>query len=574
MTEGQVASDLERARALLKSHPVLGPLALRVRVNRRPGNPCPADAWGVVTSKGRVFLHPDRSGTEHEWLRVLAHLLLHLGLGHVQARDQQSEWNAACDVVASRLLLRLGLLRKDEGELDERWDDMDENALYLLFRAEGIPEHLSSPPDLLPEPPSGDEPNWTYLLGKGLRLGTQAALTGSSCRQQTGRQQRASPAQQARSWFIREYPLLGAIASAFTIVEDAAICGRYGITIAAIHPALREIYINPAAGLDEAECRFVVAHELLHAGLLHHRRRAWRRPFLWNVACDYIVNHWLVEMGVGMMPALGGYHDVALDGLSAEYVYDRIATRVDELRHCGTFRGIGVGDILSEDGNEADADLDAFLRRCLAKGLDEHFRRGRGTAPSGLIEEVRGRLRPAISWDVELGRWCDSHLAPLIVRRSYARLSRRQSATPDIPRPRVAPFENDARTLGVVLDTSGSMDREILASALGAIAGYALSRDVPGLRLVFCDAEPYDRGYLPPEALLTWVDIRGRGGTVLQPAIELLEDAADFPATCPILIVTDGYCDELRTDREHAFLVPWGHSLPCHSAAPVFEMAN
>jgi len=37
----------------------------------------------------------------------------------------------------------------------------------------------------------------------------------------------------------------------------------------------------------------------------------------------------------------------------------------------------------------------------------------------------------------------------------------------------------DARTFGVVLDTSGSMDRQILGKALGAISSYAQTRDVP-----------------------------------------------------------------------------------------------
>jgi predicted metal-dependent peptidase len=118
------------------------------------------------------------------------------------------------------------------------------------------------------------------------------------------------------------------------------------------------------------------------------------------------------------------------------------------------------------------------------------------------------------------------------------------------------------------------MDRPVLAAGLGAIAGYALSREVTEVRLVFCDAEPYDRGYVPPEALIDWVDIRGRGGTVLQGAISLLERAQDFPTACPILIVTDGFCDTLSTHREHAFLVPPGHGLPFDTWAPVFEMTG
>ena len=181
---------------------------------------------------------------------------------------------------------------------------------------------------------------------------------------------------------------------------------------------------------------------------------------------------------------------------------------------------------------------------------------------------------PPVPWDVELARWFDAHFAPLEQRRTYARPSRRQSATPDIPRPRWAPDAGaeDGRTFGVILDTSGSMDRTLLAKALGAIAGYALARDVPAARVVFCDVAAYDQGYLPPEAIAGRVRVRGRGGTILQPAVDLLERAEDFPPDGPLLIITDGFCDRLRVRREHAFLVPQGRRLPFVQKGPVFRV--
>ena len=126
-------------------------------------------------------------------------------------------------------------------------------------------------------------------------------------------------------------------------------------------------------------------------------------------------------------------------------------------------------------------------------------------------------------------------------------------------------------TFGVVLDTSGSMERTVLARALGTIASYATSRDVPAVRVVFCDAAPYDEGYLRPEEIAGRV--RGRSGTILQPGIDLLQRAPDFPADGPLLIITDGYCDRLQVKREHAFLVPRGRSLPFVAKGPVFRIS-
>jgi predicted metal-dependent peptidase len=126
----------------------------------------------------------------------------------------------------------------------------------------------------------------------------------------------------------------------------------------------------------------------------------------------------------------------------------------------------------------------------------------------------------------------------------------------------------------VVLDTSGSMDSQLLGMALGAIASYATARDVPKARVVFCDAAAYDAGYLAVEDIAGRVQVRGRGGTELQPGITLLERADDFPVDAPILVITDGYCDIVRIRRDHAFLVPEGARLPFTPKGPVFRLTR
>jgi hypothetical protein len=68
------------------------------------------------------------------------------------------------------------------------------------------------------------------------------------------------------------------------------------------------------------------------------------------------------------------------------------------------------------------------------------------------------------------------------------------------------------------------------------------------------------------------VRVRGRGGTVLQPGINLLGRAPDFPPSAPILVITNGYCDVLRIRREHAYLVPEGARLPFNPRGPVFRL--
>lgn len=203
-------------------------------------------------------------------------------------------------------------------------------------------------------------------------------------------------------------------------------------------------------------------------------------------------------------------------------------------------------------------DLDEFYRKALIDGRARHAV-VRGLLPYGLEVETRALEHPPLPWDARLARWFDEHLPAEVPRRSYARPSRRQSASPDIPRPgRLIPTEHTPRhTFDVVLDTSGSMPPRLLGKALGAIASYALAHDVPAARVVYCDTAPYDAGFLPVEALAQRARVRGRGGTALQRAINLLIQASDFPPDAPILVITDGECEPLRVPRrEHAYSCP------------------
>lgn len=272
------------------------------------------------------------------------------------------------------------------------------------------------------------------------------------------------------------------------------------------------------------------------------------------------------------MPS-GLLFDPELQGLSSESVYDRLAANLRK------YKRMAQHDIIFGPVDWAESkdfvELDTWCRSAIQRGLDYHQAHERGYLPEGLVEEIRALSQPPIPWDVKLAKWFDERFEPLEKHRTYARLSRRQSATPDIPRPswRYEEAAQAGRTFGVLLDTSGSMDRSLLAAALGSIASYSAARDVNRIRVVFCDAAPYDQGYMEATDIAGSVKVRGRGGTVLQPGIELLEHSPDFPKDAPLLIITDCECDRLNLyGRDHAFLIPRGRSLPFAPKGPVFYL--
>lgn len=78
---------------------------------------------------------------------------------------------------------------------------------------------------------------------------------------------------------------------------------------------------------------------------------------------------------------------------------------------------------------------------------------------------------------------------------------------------------------------------------------------------------------LAPEDIAGRVEVKGRGGTILQPGVDLLEKAQDFPKGGPILIITDGMVEStLKVRREHAYLIPERSKLPFESKGPSFFM--
>ncbi|MET9085952.1 hypothetical protein ABZX77_29430 [Streptomyces sp. NPDC004237] len=551
----------------------------------------PRDGLVRADSDGVLHAHATRRAEPAEWAWALAHCTIHLGFGHLPAatgpRSQPDRYELAARCTVVNRFLGTFPVGEVPDHLPASYPEGDEERLAAGWRRTGsVPAVYERGGTGGGEPDqlllswnkwAGQIPDWQLAFAHALTRTMSRAmdLAGGRRTSMSGPPTPLRPWERALNWFVSSYPLLGGIAAGIKLVADAELARAHDIAIAAVNPEAGEIYVNPLRTLDDEEWRFVLAHEMLHAALRHGDRLGGRDHFLFNIACDYVINGWLVEMRVGTMPE-GLLYDPELKDLSAEEVYDRIAVDLRRMRRLATLRGKGRGDVLGAPIRPPGAyvDLDEFYRRGLGNGLELHRTQQRGFLPGGLVEEIRALSHPPLPWDARLARWFDEFVPSPVAVRSYARPSRRQSATPDIPRAgRYFPPEEVARcTFGVVLDTSGSMDRTLLGKALGAIASYAGARDVPAARVVFCDAAPYDAGYLPATEIAGRVRVHGRGGTVLQPGIDLLQRADDFPPNAPVLVITDGWCDVLRVRREHAYLIPDGRRLPFTPCGPVFRV--
>lgn len=575
------------------------------------------DGFGKVkASKGSEYfagddlvLNDSIQLSPEEWTYVIAHLYLHLAFGQFDAEKMpgydakkntapkiyEQAWNTACDIYIDKFLRELKIGRpvgkdpmqyipgnaaNDEQSIYRYLLENDISFNYGTFGMAGIRpdmEGLSTP--LLYDKTSNNywsrpyncyAKNFARALAHSLN--DSVSIAGGHGALQD---EKETVITKAASWFLGHYPLLGGLASAFRIEQDPEKCRQNEISIAAINIDEGIIYANSAKGYSEEEWRFILAHEYLHAGLQHNTRQDGRDTYLWNIACDYVINGWLKEMHIGTMPPEGLLLDETLKGRSAEDIYDLIIKDVRRYSKELTFRGYSKGDIIGDGTNKYanGVSLDDFCRNALVQGLEYHIEQKRGFIPVGLIEEIRALAMPPIAWDVKLANWFDQYIIPAEKYRSYAHPSRRQGSTPDIPRPRyiISDEEIKACTYGVVIDTSGSMSAKDLGKALGSVASYSVAKGVPAVRVVYCDADAYDAGYMTPEEIAGRVEVTGRGGTRLQPAIDLLEKAEDFPKDGPILLITDGYIENrMKITHCHAFLIPKGNHLPFKPKGEVF----
>lgn len=600
--------NLQSGIAIMHQHPLFKGCAGMIYTASK--NDIGSNSMCIVYSDGTIKANEDYQLSPKQWSYVLAHNILHLAFGHFDAdkmpgyhttlfdgtKEKKVEcdislWNMACDIYITKFLADIKFGQpicseainiisgnlNDETKIYHYLCDNNISATHNYYgtAAVGTLDMRGLDKPLYYNKAKNQYNRFTRSFSVALansvsKVISEAGGHNPECHRTMTIGQRAA------GWFIDHYPLLGGLAAHFKIIEDTGFCNRNDIHVAAIDVTTGEIYLNPSSNLSEEEWRFVLAHEYLHAGLQHHNRCNGRNSYLWNVACDFVLNSWLVELQVGVMPADGLLYDPELNGFSAESIYDILLENIRKYEKLGTFRGFGKGDIMGDTHSRNGAGnvtLDEFCKSALSQGLEYHQSTGRGLIPAGLIEEIRSLAMPPIPWDVALAKWFDVYFAPLEKHRTYSRPSRRQASTPDIPRPRytLADIPTDSRTFGVVIDTSGSMDAKTIGKALGTIASYSVAHDVPFARVVFCDAAAYDAGYISPEDIAGRVAVKGRGGTILQPGIDTLESAKDFPKDGPILIITDGGIeDHLDIKHEHAFLLPQGERLPFRAKGEVF----
>jgi predicted metal-dependent peptidase len=385
----------------------------------------------------------------------------------------------------------------------------------------------------------------------------------------------------ARTRLVLDKPFLGALVLHLPLeLADPAWC-RTMATDA------RALYFNPefVDTLSLSQTQFILAHETLHCALGHFTRRGHRVKQRWDRACDYAVNHVLVNEG--LQPPPGILLDQQFAGMTAEEIYPLLEEEsatgpLDQhLYDSRDDEGRGRGDEGEGGGRTSDSE----------RARQEA---GRGpTIPPPLSAQERealsDRWRQRLAWAAQqtrqagrlsaaLARWIDALLQPQVSWRallahymmsaarddySFARPSRREG---DFILPRL---HSAQLALVVALDTSGSItDEEIreFMSEVDALKGQVRAR----VTLHGCDARLAAQGpwhYEPWENFTLPKGLEGGGGTRFTPVFEWIARQDSCPDL--LLYFTDarGEFPEKPPDYPVIWLVkgkgdvPWGQRI-------------
>jgi predicted metal-dependent peptidase len=394
----------------------------------------------------------------------------------------------------------------------------------------------------------------------------------------------------ARSSLIMLQPFFGALALHLRLVEDASVTD----TMATDGEA---IFYSPTfldEELNERTTMGVVAHEVAHCAYRHHTRRENRDPELWNIAADYVINADLIRAGFELPK--GALLDPQYDGLSTEEIYSILAKKNPpsskkksggkgggQAQPGGSSAGQGAagdqgqddaqgqaqgGDAAGGQGQggrkpipdpgrcggvmdaaqspatmgEEDAKWEARVRQALNVAAAHNA----GSIPGALQRLAKVTKEPRHDWRDTLRRFIDDRAR---FDYSWTQPNKRHLSSGMIFPGVVA---DGLSHLGIVIDTSGSIDNDALAKFGGELQAAVDQGAAARVTVIYCDTRVHNVSEFQAGEDIQLIG-GGGGGTRFSPALDWFEqNASDVSA---LIYFTDLECHDFG--REPACPLLW-----------------
>ena len=219
----------------------------------------------------------------------------------------------------------------------------------------------------------------------------------------------------------------------------------------------RDIFLNSDFWnrLTPAQRLGLLAHEVLHAALLHVLRRGPRDPLLWNIAADIVVNGIILAQPGFELP-VGHLRVQKLEHLSVEEVYHLLQADPEQYVDM-----LSIIDLLWPSGLERLDGVEQHWRHALQQAQTLAEMLGQGNMPAGLRREITHLSPSQLDWRSYLWRF-------LVQTPTDFEAFDRRFIGQELY---LETLSGSTVRVAVAVDTSGSVGRNEMGLFLGEVRG-------------------------------------------------------------------------------------------------------
>ena len=295
--------------------------------------------------------------------------------------------------------------------------------------------------------------------------------------------------------------------------------------------------------LTKKERTFLIAHEAWHVALMHLTRRETRKPELYNIAGDYVIN--LLLHNAGMQMPKGGYLDTSYHGLSTNDVYEKLVKNPPPKN-----KENNIGNDLKEGSTpEEKAEIDGEVKKVLIKAvtqakLNNELNKNSGIIPSEVLRNIDILLNPVLPWQTLIQRFLTD-----MAKDDYTWTKPNKYFMPEHILP--TQYSESLGHLVYAIDTSGSLNKKELTEILSEIQYIHQTYKPKQMTLLACDYVLHEIHNVVPEDDITQLKFSGGGGTSFKPVFDYL---SENPPQA-LIYFTDLYAEDIK--KEVPYPVIW-----------------
>lgn len=281
--------------------------------------------------------------------------------------------------------------------------------------------------------------------------------------------------------------------------------------------------------LDLDEIGFALSNAAMHAALAHENRQKKRMSWLWQLATDHAINSMLIENGLDA--PYGVNYQERFDGMYAEEIYAILKDEIknqefddneendtgfneDNKQKNSEEKATNPDQEKNRSQQEVDTEFRSVDEESWQKILDETSEKFKNELPDGM-ERFYKKQVSVIDWRSELYNAIDRHyyhdysLVPPSKKLLYM-----GTYLPSL--------SSNMLRIVVAIDSSGSVDEELLGSFISEFESVLLSFSTFEIDLLICDDKIHSHQHFSCGEKIEY-ELKGSGATDFRPVFEFIE---------------------------------------------------